>query len=180
MFLFLGYLCSSQGTILIFQRKGKLCLLSCNIRGLWEYDKRRRVIDHFLYSQNNDLKPDIFTFQETHSMADVQKSWASKFRRGYKVFMSHGTNVSKGVLLGFAPHLNVNVQSLKIDTEGRYIVANVNISGESFTVIAMYLPPNQMVIQKLETLNSLMSVIAQSQNTRVIWCGDFNMVLDKQ
>ena len=138
------------------------------------------VIDHFLYSQNNDLKPDIFTFQETHSMAEVQASWANEFGRGYKVFMSHGTNASKGVLLGFAPHLNVNVQSLKIDKDGQFIVANVTISGEPFTVIAVYLPPNHQVTQKLDTLNTLMSEIAQSQNTRVIWCGDFNMVLDKQ
>ena len=81
-------------------------------------------------------------------------------------------------LLGFAPHLNVNVQSLKIDKDGQFIVANITISGEPFTVIAVYLPPNHRVTQKLDTLNTLMSEIAQSQNTRVIWCGDFNMVLE--
>ena len=174
-------LCSSQDFVhCIFQCKGELCLFSCNVNGLRDYQKRSKIIDHNIFPKSSDPRLDIFTFQETHSSTDVQKAWVHQFQQGTKIIMSHGTSTSKGVLLGFAPHLDVTVVSMRVDNNGQYIVANAKIQGEAFTVVALYIHPSLAIQEKLDLLQEIMQEIAKGKNTRVIMCGDFNMVLNQQ
>ena len=172
-------LISSQSIFVrTFQRKQKVCLLSCNVNGLRDHDRRAKIINHFIFPKNNMPTPDIFTFQETHSNPMDERTWKRQFGRGSTIIMSHGSNASKGVVLGFSARLNVTVCSQDVDPSGRFVVAHIKIQGEPFTVVALYIPPQFSALEKVDFLQSIMQAVAKGRNSRVILCGDFNLILD--
>ena len=123
-------LISSRGETTIFQHKLKYRLLSCNVHGFHDYHSRTKVINHFLYPKTGEPRPDVFMFQETHSTADVVNSWRKQFgKTGTKVLFSHGTQHSKGVILGFAESLKCSILSSFSDPDGHFITANVKMAG---------------------------------------------------
>ena len=142
-----------------------------------QYDKRLRIINHYLY-QNACSQPDIFTFQETHSTAGVEPVWSTQFSRGAKLLWSHGTSASRGIVLGFKAKLQAKIVSHIADKDGHYVGANVKLHGQSFTIASIYLLPNSTLGEKLEILNSIMKAIGTFNNSRVIMCGDFNIVFE--
>ena len=163
--------------MLIFQCKKSLCLLSCNINGIADYQKRAKVIDHYLFPKTTKPKPDIFSFQETHSTPKTNGSFLKSFKNVGDIVMSHGVCNSKGVLLGFSKRLNTQIISSETDQDGRFVVAHVKIFNESLTVASMYLEPTLRKEQTLDILNQAMTAITKGGNSRVILCGDFNAVL---
>ena len=148
------------------------------MNGFRDFHKRKKVISHFIYPHVDALRPDVFAFQETHSSPDTEKTWIQDFGKGTKLLMSHGANAQNGVLLGFAPHLNPKINSWVTDADGRYVVAHVNIQGEPFTFVVVYLPAARNIGDKLDLLNAVMAEIAKGGNSRVVMCGDFNIALD--
>ena len=125
---------------------------------------------------DRDKKPDIVSFQETHSVIDDVFEWDKDFK-GKNIF-SHGDRQSRGILLHFAQHLNCNIVSSFNDPEGRFIIANVTIDKEPITVVAVYLEPQLSVDVTSGILAEIMERVSQIGNVRVIFCGDFNAVLD--
>ena len=123
----------------VFQHKKALRLLSCNVCGLRDHEKLNKIVSHYLYPHNVADRPDVFTFQETHSSPDVIPVWTTKVKG--TVLMSHGDGQSKGVMLGFAPHLQCNIQSSYVDENGRFIVADVRLNDDPLTIVAVYLEP---------------------------------------
>ena len=126
-----------------------------------------------------EKRPDIFAFQETHSTSDDKKMWRKQFgKTGLKVLFSHSTEHSRGILLGFSERLNCKVTSSYADPEGRFIVANVKLNGEPFTIVALYLDPKIAANEMMQVLASIMERIALGGNSRVVMCGDFNTIID--
>ena len=152
-------------------------MLSCNVNGLRSYEKRRKIIDHYLYPKTQS-KPDIFSFQETHSTKNVLRPWSLQMNGTENVLMSHGTEHSRGVLLGFGKHLNCKIISSSVDSEGRWVVAKVEINDEPITIVALYMEPTLPNTSAMTVLAQVMGKIAETENTRVIICGDFNAVID--
>ena len=151
-------------------------MLSCNVNGLRDFKVRQAIKSRFLYPQGSAGKPDVFMFQESHSTPENVKQWEADF--GGKLIFSHGENLSWGVLLGFRPGLDVKVISSVQDTEGRYIVANVSIQGEGVTIGNIYMEPGLTTERVASLLQEITGIAQTFDNTRVIFGGDFNAVLD--
>ena len=115
-------------------------------------------------------------FQETHSTEDTELAYKSDFKG--KVLFSHGRVNCRGVLLGFRPGLQVEVISEVSDPDGRYIVANVCIWGEPITLVVTYLEPSMTMPLLENTMQKIVDAIDSFENSRIIFGGDFNSVLD--
>ena len=167
---------SNQGVFTIISFTGKpLKIVSCNVRGIANHAKRRSIFSHYVYSKNQP-QPDIYAFQETHLTEDhlfsVRTNLPGKF------LISHGTSHARGVLLGFNPRLDVELVDRKLDDQGRYIVAKVLVNKEPLTIVTAYLEPQLSQQKVAEILSKIMDTVNQYENSRVIFCGDFNMVLN--
>ena len=121
-------------------------------------------------------KPDIFAFQETH----LEKSDETVIRTalGSQTLFSNGTNRSCGVLLGFNPRLKVEIIDMVLDKEGRYVVANLKVHDENITIVTVYLEPQLHLPETKKILTEITGIVAKFENTRVIYCGDYNILLD--
>ena len=99
-------------------------LLSLNARGLRSFDRRKSFFNWLFKSS-----ADICFLQETYSTPEVENMWKKQWKG--KMFFSHGTNHSRGVLILVKDRLDFKLQSVKVDSEGRYILLEVNWHGES-------------------------------------------------
>ena len=150
-------------------------LLSYNVNGLRQETKRSKVISRLLFPLNKPA-PDIFCFQETHSQAPDVMKWASQM--GGSLYFSHGTNLSRGVLIGIKRKLPHQVLASEIDPQGRYVALNLTILGEPVTLIGTYFEPDIVKPELDRYYDKLMLIVAKFGNNSVVWCGDFNTNLD--
>ena len=86
----------------------------------------------------------------------------------------------RGVLVAFRTTIPHTINSYVSDNKGRYLVAHVTITGEELTIVNAYLHPQMVKDEFCKVLASITEAVAKMQNERVIWCGDFNVVLDEQ
>ena len=170
------FLISSQGSHPTFQCKNTIRLLSCDVCGLNQYDKCQKITSHFLFPFVHH-KPDIFTFQESHSSPETSAQWAVDFGiQKDNLLSSHGNTRSRGVILGWSHKFKI--LSSRIDTEGRYIVASMKGYGEKFTLVPLYLEPGLSISEVFRILGEVMGFAAETENARTMFIGDFNAILD--
>ena len=55
----------------------------------------------------------------------------------------HGTNHRRGVLILFKSKLDVNIEQIISDKNGRYILSEVLVKGEKFVFLNIYAPNDQ-------------------------------------
>ena len=137
--------------------------------------KRKKFVSHFLFPTGVP-RPDIYTLQETHSTSSVIQEWMKDFRG--KVLYAHGAGRSRGVMLGFSPKINCKLENFSLDTDGRFIVAHVRIFGEPLTIVSLYLDPSLSLEGRERILAQVMEQVALGKNARVVFCGDFNTIVD--
>ena len=56
------------------------------------------------------------------------------------MFLSHGTGHSKGVLILVKDQLDFKLQSIKLDSQGRYILLEAMIQNSPFLLLNIYAP----------------------------------------
>ena len=83
-----------------------------NVKGIRDRSKRERVL-----SWCKDKAADIGFLQETFSTKDIEGRWSSMWDGS--CFYSHGTSHSKGVLVLIAASLDIVVNEVVSDCEGR-------------------------------------------------------------
>ena len=168
---------SNQGvSILLFFTSKTYKLMSCNVHGIVSYDKRSSLFNRQLHREG--CGPDIFALQETH----ITDAYINKIRSELRgpVLYSQGTVHGRGVMLGFSPKINVEMVDQVIDSDGRYIVAKVRINNEPLTVVTVYLEPTLCVSKCNEVFASITAAVNKFENNRVIYCGDFNCIIDSK
>ena len=79
-------------------------IISLNARGIRDLNKRKAI-----FSWLQKQKADIAFLQETYSTPDVVEKW--KFQWPGKIFYSHGTNHSKGVMILVSDRLQFELKS---------------------------------------------------------------------
>ena len=121
-----------------------------NVRGLNKTIKRRQVF-RWLHQQ----KPDVVFLQETYSSAQNLKSWEAEWCG--KMIGSHGTNHSRGVMILFKSKLDVNIEQIISDKNGRYILAEVLVEGEKLVFLNTYVPNDQT--QQVQFLRELSNYV---------------------
>ena len=140
-----------------------------NVRGLRNNSKRRKIFV-FLHRR----KYDFIFLQETHSVSSNSKFWANEW--GGKVFMSHGSNLSKGTAILIKPSLSYDVKDVILDDNGRFVILFLSVLDFNLALINIYAPnlDNPSIIRVIS--NHI------SNNTSnwdfIIWGGDFNFVMN--
>ena len=97
-------------------------LLSLNVRGIHSAKKRKA-----LFMWLNERKYDIIFLQETYCTVEVEDTWRTQWRG--KLFSSHGTNHSCGVMVLVRSDLDFNLKSVEVDVQGRYVLVEADVQG---------------------------------------------------
>ena len=161
-----------------FRRDNSLRFLSYNIRGLSDMTKLTKIKDRFLYPEKKSDTPDLYTFQEIHSSPELMKFW--KLYLPGKITASYGSTKSGGVLLGVHPASSINLISSVEDIQGSYVIAECSQHGEFFTVVSVYFKPQTTKSELTQLLSEIADKVQAYGHNRVIWMGDFNIVLNPQ
>ena len=119
---------------------------------------------------------DVVFLQETYSCVQNLKSWEAEW--GGKMIGSHGTNHSRGVMILFKSKLDVNIEQIISDENGRYILAEALVEGEKFVFLNIYSPNDQT--QQVQFLRGLSnSVLNKYAGERIVVGGDLNCVMNE-
>lgn len=146
--------------------------LSLNVRGLNKTIKRRQMF-RWLHQQKPDV---VFSLQETYSSAQNLKSWEAEW--GGKMIGSHDTNHSRGVMILLKSKLDVNIEQIISDKNGRCIVVEALVEGEKFVFLNICAPNDQT--QQLQFLRGLSnSVLNKYAGERMVLGGDLNCVMNE-
>ena len=145
------------------------------MNGLHDTSKLCQIKSKLLCPENKRNAPDIYTFQESRSTPEVTKLW-NQLLPG-SVAYSHGSNRSRGVLLGVHPSSIVSLQSSIHDEDGRFVVAECRVDEEFFTVTSVYLEPSLNATQLKDILTDVSRIIDHFGHNRVMWVGDFNIAI---
>ena len=102
-------------------------LISLNARGIRDFAKRETIFS-WIQKQNAD----IAFLQENYSTPDIVEKW--RFQWPGKMFYSHGTSHSRGVLILISDKLQFELKYVRSDTDGRYVLIDALIQDSSFFI----------------------------------------------
>jgi len=142
--------------------------LSINIRGLNKSIKRRSVF-RWIHNQ----KAQFIFLQETHSTQINTDFWTAEW--GGKIFFSHGTSNSKGVMILINPKLDCKIENCISDRHGRYIILDVSIDDSRVTLVNIYAPND--LNQQSKFFKSLNHQLQNFSQQNIIIGGDFNCAM---
>ena len=107
-------------------------LLSLNARGIRSFEKRKALFGWWM----KDTEADICFQQESYGTPDVEKNWKSQ-QKG-KMFSSHSTEHSKGVLILIRNPLEFEFKTTKMDKNGCFIILEANVPDHPFRFVNLY------------------------------------------
>ena len=96
---------------------------------------------------------------------------------GGNIIFSHGTNLSKGVMILIRKNIKANIVKAYGDTDGRWCAIDVELEDNKCTIIDLYAPNNDepgFFIKLFEGLEH-----NQAHDNKIIG-GDYNLILDKE
>lgn len=153
--------------------KSTLKLNSLNVRGL-NNEKKRKVLFQWL-KQNFQ---GIVLLQETHSTEVDEKLWSSEWNN--RIIFSHGTNKQCGVAILLDSQYEYNINEIQKDDEGRFLLLDVEINSERYTLINIYAPTkNHTHLQKHFYVN-LEKTLGKYIGTNIVIGGDYNVCLNPE
>ena len=144
-------------------------LLTLNANGLWQADKRARLI-YWFRSLSHDV--DVIGQQEVHCVSILEgQSW---FRHtGYSFAVSPASNHSSGIIILLRPHISFS-HSWPGHCD-RSLMVELKVSDNTFRVCSVYAP------NRNPDRDRFLSDVATLINPAVptLLCGDFKSVFDR-
>ena len=134
--------------------------------------------NRFLFPVDVDQFPDVYTFQESHSSPEMERYWNSVLP-GQLVY-SHGSSHARGVLVGIHSRFSLSLKSSVADPESRYVIVECMQGDECFTLVSVYFEPQITLELLVEILTTIAKKVDELGHNRVLWTGDFNIVLNPQ
>ena len=120
----------------------------------------------------------LFVLQETYSTAEVEDIWRTQWQG--KLFFSHGTCHSCGVMVLVRGDLDFNLISIRTDDEGRYIVLEAEVQEANFLLVNVYVPNKvQEQCRFIENLNSTIDDVLKIMNLSLLWVGTLMLRLSQ-
>ena len=113
--------------------KETIKIFSFNARGLGNKIKRITIFE-WLKSK----KGDILFLQETHSSHEYEAAWREQW--GGEIFFSHGKSNSRGVAILIAPEIDLKINSVIHDEDGRFLILECDINKNNYTLVNVYAP----------------------------------------
>ena len=148
-------------------------LLSLNARGIRSFDKRKSIFNWMFKSS-----ADICFLQETYSTPEVENIWKKQWKGD--MFFSHGTFHSRGVLILVKEQFDFQLQSVKVDSQGRYILLEAMIQDSPFLMLNIY-APNKCAEQCdfFKIISEELKSSSTPSDFSVVVGGDFNVIFDQ-
>ena len=110
---------------------------------------------------------------------ECAKFWEAEW--GGKVFFSHGSSNSKGVMILVNPKLELKVEKCITDKNGRYILLDLIVDESHIILLNIYAPND--INQQVTFFRSLQNLLAEFASEDIVVARDFNcalMELDKK
>ena len=76
--------------------------------------------------------------QETYSTEDVESIWKTQWQD--KLYFSHGSNHSCGVMILVKDDVDFKLNSIISDDQGRYVIIEAEVQGSLFLFVNIYAP----------------------------------------
>ena len=146
-----------------------LQIITYNTQGLQGIQKR---LDIFDYLKNK--KCHIYCLQDTHFTAkdeiNIRDQWGSN------CLFSNNRSNTRGVAILFGKELDYKIHKSIIDTDGNFIILDLNVYNQKITLVNLYRPNND----KPDFFQHISNYIDETGNSENIICGDFNCVLNPE
>lgn len=142
--------------------------VALNVRGLNGSIKRRSTF-RWLHNQNAHF----YFLQETYSDQKSKAIWEAEW--GGKIFCSHGTKHSKGVMILFNPKYDIEVERFEKDNCGRLVILDTKINGSNLILVNVY-APNE-IVQQVHFFEKINNKLSSYADENILIGGDFNCPL---
>ena len=106
-------------------------------------------------------------------LKDWAKTWEAEW--GGKVFFSHGSTHSKGVMILVNPKVELKIEKVISDNNGRYIILDAMVDDLHVILVNIYAPND--LNQQLAFFNDLQHTLQEFTQEVIIMGGDFNCAL---
>ena len=114
----------------------------------------------------------IYCIQDTHFTEKEEKFIRAQW--GYECILNCYSSQSRGTAIFFNNNFEFKVKATKKDNNGNKIILNIEMLGKSFTLVNIYGPNRDDPHFYEETKREIIDI----NNDLIIWCGDFNLVLN--
>ena len=127
----------------------------------------------FNFLRKHSSKNAIIFLQEVHRTTNCEKIWTNQWGSGKdKIYISHGTSNSTGVLITFREGLNYRVESTSRDLEGHFLILKAIVEDSPVILINYYAPNNESSqVHVLQEINRIVTGLDLEQSTSIIWEG---------
>ena len=116
--------------------------------------------------------------QETFSSKEIEGIWQNELGNGTLIF-NHGTSKSKGVLIFIPEILDITIQNVYQDGNGRLIIIDCEAEGKFFTIVKCYMPTSSNVHEQNNVLEIISENLPNFSCCNIILGGDLNVHLDQ-
>ena len=106
---------------------------SLNVRGIGDKQKRSE-----LFSWLRSKKFSLYLLQEVHCSNDIISMWSSEW--DYKSLFSCCSSAKGGVAILFNNNFSFQILRLYLDTNGRFIICDIETEGKCITLATLYAP----------------------------------------
>ena len=127
-----------------------------------------------VFSYLKEKKCGIYCLQDTHTTKASERIFRSQWNN--ECLFSSGTSNSRGVAILFSKNLDFKIHNNIADTEGNYIICDLSVEDNRFTLINLY-GPNKDTPTFFETILNIAETIG---NANLMICGDFNVIQDEK
>ena len=149
----------------------ELKLLTLNVRGLNNDDKRRQVCTWL-----KDSKSDIILLQETHLTEKTNKIMALQVK-SYETFFNNGGTNTKGTMILCKKNVSLAGKEIYKDGNGRLQAVEVDINGKKVIIWNIYAP--NTIHEQIQFYNRLQEVLNKHKGEKILG-GDFNVARTKR
>ena len=150
-------------------------LLSLNARGIRTFEKRKAI-----FSWLGKSGADICFLQETYSTREVENIWRKQWKGD--MFFAHGSCHSRGVSVLVKFDLDFKLQSVKADSQGRFILLVATIQDSPYVLLNIYAPnkSNEQCDFFENMSEEVRSVLSSELNYSIVIGGDFNVIVNQE
>ena len=144
-------------------------ILSANCQGLGDIAKRKDVLNYL-----RNLNYNIYCLQDTHFSIDLEKEVRNQL--GYQCYFSSFTTNSRGGAILINNNFDFKVIEEKGDSTGNFHILKARIENHEVVLCTIYGPNSDTP----DFFENVQTCIEEMNCSNIIWCGDFNIVLDTE
>ena len=149
--------------------KDILHLISLNTQGIRNGAKRARLREYIIQQKAN-----IVFLQETHFTPEIESVIKNEFL-SFEVYNSYGNSASRGCTILIEKKLDAEVIDFKSDQNGRYVLINLDLGKNAFSMINLY-APNELKLRNV-FFTSIDQLLKQFSLGIKLIAGDYNQTL---